>query len=123
TYTSSSHCARFTYTVTHTAPLSDPACEVAECNCSICSRNGYLFIYVHQQNVAFANCSKSDLNKYTFGPKHKIAHYFCGTCGVSCFTQSEDPEWYANYLAINVRTFRDVDLKSLTLKAFDGKSV
>jgi hypothetical protein len=50
-----------------------------------------------------------------------MAHYFCPTCGTSCFAKSADPEYYPDYLAVNVRTFEGVDLKALKLKHVDGK--
>lgn len=60
TYTGSCHCGAFVYTVKQSPPLTDPSCEVASCNCSICARNGYLHIYVHGDAVAFTKGEKSD---------------------------------------------------------------
>ncbi|KAF2187726.1 glutathione-dependent formaldehyde-activating enzyme [Zopfia rhizophila CBS 207.26] len=122
TYTASCHCGRFKYHVTHSPPLSDPEASVTNCNCSICSRNGYLLIYVPESFVQFEKGSHDELTKYTFGPKHKIAHYFCPSCGTSCFAQSTDPNFYGDMKVVNVRTFHDLDLKSLTLKEVDGKN-
>ena len=69
TYTGSCHCQHFKYTVTHSPPLSDPICEVTECNCSICTRNGYLLIYVEDSDIVvksggedeYKACSSSKL--------------------------------------------------------------
>jgi hypothetical protein len=33
-----------------------------------------------------------------------------------------DPEFYADYLAVNVRAFEGLELKGLHLKQVDGKS-
>ncbi|KAF2266079.1 glutathione-dependent formaldehyde-activating enzyme family protein, partial [Lojkania enalia] len=124
TYTGSCHCSRFRYTVTHSPPLSDPECTVTECNCSICAKNGYLLIYVDNSNIHFENGAFEELTKYTFGPNHKIAHYFCPSCGSSCFAQSTDTEGpYATMKAVNVRTFHGLDLKGLNLKEVDGKNL
>ena len=60
TYTGSCHCKRFQYTVTQSPPLSDPSCEVTECNCSICARNGYLFIYVKDDKISFQSGSEDE---------------------------------------------------------------
>jgi hypothetical protein len=137
--------------------LTDPSCEVTECNCSICSRNGYLLIYVKDSDVVFENGTEDDFKvcspsrsfhppfqeqiqtrvhqcipwpdpyphqqKYTFAPKHGAAHYFCPHCGTSCFIKPTDPNFLAGMKAVNVRTFAGVDLKSLTLKFADGKSI
>ncbi|OAG08739.1 uncharacterized protein CC84DRAFT_586051 [Paraphaeosphaeria sporulosa] len=119
-YTGSCHCGSFTYTVQQSPPLDHPSCEVKECNCSMCARNGYLFITPAEKNVKFTNGEKDEFKKYTFG-KHIFAHYFCGTCGVSCMAQSLDPNLWADIVAVNVRTLQDVDLKSLNVKLADGK--
>jgi hypothetical protein len=68
----SCHCGAFAYNVTASPPLDDAKAEVirkycaieshvgdsvtndvAECNCSICTRNGYLFTYTTNSNVEF----------------------------------------------------------------------
>jgi hypothetical protein len=61
TYTAACHCNKIKYTVTHSPPLTDSACEVVDCNCSICSRNGYLFIYIPDNQVVFANGALEDM--------------------------------------------------------------
>ncbi|KAF2679337.1 glutathione-dependent formaldehyde-activating protein [Lentithecium fluviatile CBS 122367] len=122
TYNGACHCNKIKYTVTQSPPLTDPTAEVIDCNCSICSRNGYLFIYVPDKDVTFEKGTLDDLRKYTFAPRHKIAHYFCPTCGTSCFSKSTDPEYYPDYLAVNVRAFEELDLKALKLKQVDGKN-
>ncbi|KAF2739350.1 hypothetical protein EJ04DRAFT_573328 [Polyplosphaeria fusca] len=122
TYHGSCHCGRFSYAVTYSPPLSDPDASVVECNCSICARNGYLLIYVDVSHINYEKGVFDELKKYTFA-NHEIAHYFCPTCGTSCFakaTATEGP--YANMQAVNVRTFQGLELKSLNLKEVDGKS-
>ena len=52
----------------------------------------------------------------------KFAHLFCSTCGTSCMSKSLDPNFYADFKAVNVRTFEGVDLKKLRVKEVDGKS-
>jgi hypothetical protein len=61
TDTASCHCQAFTYTITASPPLSSPSAEIMECNCSICTRNGYLFIYVPDAAVKF---TKGDLSEF-----------------------------------------------------------
>ncbi|ORY19433.1 glutathione-dependent formaldehyde-activating GFA [Clohesyomyces aquaticus] len=122
TYAGSCHCGGVSYKVTHSPPLSDPSATVSNCNCSICSRNGYLLIYVPDAQLSFEKGAWEDLTKYTFAPKHRIAHYFCPKCGTSCFAKSTTEEFYPDYTAVNVRTFQDVDFKSLNLKDVDGKN-
>ncbi|KAF2831033.1 hypothetical protein CC86DRAFT_133904 [Ophiobolus disseminans] len=122
-YHASCHCGSFTYDVTASPPLDDPSCTVTECNCSICARNGYLFIYALDANVQFTKGDISELRSYTFGPNPRVAHYFCGTCGASCVARSIDPDFFAGMTCVNVRMFEGVDIKTLKTKFADGKSL
>jgi hypothetical protein len=68
TYTASCHCNRFKYTVEVSPPLEDPACEVVNCNCSICERNGYLLIYVKDEAVNFEKGSVKEFSVRLYFP-------------------------------------------------------
>jgi hypothetical protein len=57
TYKASCHCGAFSYSVTASPPLNGPNATVLECNCSICTRNGYLFIYVPNDRIIFSQGS------------------------------------------------------------------
>lgn len=70
TYTGSCHCSRFTYTVTQSPPLEDPSSEVIDCNCSICSRNGYLFVYVPEKSFTFEAGNQEELTVRLLFPQH-----------------------------------------------------
>lgn len=61
TYNGSCHCGKVKYTVKQSPPLTDPSVEVGECNCSICLRNGYLFIYIPEKDVVFEKGTLDDL--------------------------------------------------------------
>ncbi|KAF1993803.1 hypothetical protein P154DRAFT_527489 [Amniculicola lignicola CBS 123094] len=121
TYPGSCHCGRVKYNAIISPPLTDPECSVMECNCSICARNGHLFVYLADDKVIFEKGSIEDLTKYTFGA-HKMGHFFCPVCGTNCFSRSVFPGFYDGMTAVNVRALHDVDLKKLTLKQADGKS-
>ncbi|OAL55804.1 hypothetical protein IQ07DRAFT_583249 [Pyrenochaeta sp. DS3sAY3a] len=121
TYNASCHCGAFTYKVTQSPPLNDPAAEVMECNCSICLRNGYLFIYVPDARVEFTNGSIEEFKAYSFASK-KMAHYFCAKCGASCMARSVDPGFFPGITCVNVRMLEGVDTKKLKLKFADGAS-
>jgi hypothetical protein len=68
TYRASCHCGTIAYRITH-KPLTDAACEVMRCNCSICVRNGYLFIYPKNEDVVFEKGSLEDLTVRLFSPR------------------------------------------------------
>ncbi|KAF2668055.1 hypothetical protein BT63DRAFT_308428 [Microthyrium microscopicum] len=118
TYTGSCHCNAVVYQITH-CKLEEN--EVVTCNCSICTRNGYLFIYAPPEDFEFVTGSDNILTKYKF---HKMnsAHYFCPRCGTSIFAVSEAAEFFPGYRGVNVRTLHDVDISKLNLVHLDGKS-
>lgn len=70
TYKASCHCGAFAYNVT-TASLADASTEVTHCNCSICARNGYLLIYVPNEQVVFEKGSIENLK--VLWPRRHIA--------------------------------------------------
>jgi hypothetical protein len=60
TYKASCHCGAFAYDVT-TPSLNSESTEVVRCNCSICTRNGYLLIYVPNDQIVFTKGNIEDL--------------------------------------------------------------
>jgi hypothetical protein len=75
----SCHCGTIQYTITFSPPLS--AQKVGSCNCTICTKNGYLFLYPRRQDVTVHKGEES-LKSYQFGKK-QLLHRFCGECGSS----------------------------------------
>jgi hypothetical protein len=61
------------------------------------------------------------LTDYQFNKKI-IHHLFCRTCGIGSFARGTGPDG-AEMIAINVRCLDGVDLDSLTVTPFDGKSL
>src|SRR5882762_7502654 len=94
-YSGNCHCGTVKYTV-RTPSLSDS--KVISCNCSICRRNGYLFIYPKRRDVNF-HTGFDHLVSYFFGDK-RGAHKFCPTCGSSVLLDING----IDELAINVST-------------------
>jgi hypothetical protein len=93
--------------------------QAMECNCSHCSRKGYLLWFVPR--AQFALLSGADaLTAYTFN-KHRIAHQFCAKCGCAPFAFGKDPSG-AEMAAINVRCLEKVELSSLKRVPVDGRS-
>ena len=111
-YEGSCHCGAVRYDVK--ADLS----QVMECNCSICSRKGYLLTFVKPEQFSLKS-GESSLTDYQFNKK-SIHHLFCSTCGIESFSRGTGPDGKTMF-AINVRCLAAVDLPSLTVKHFDGK--
>ena len=97
TYSGNCHCGAVRYNV-NTESLDTQ--QVARCNCSICTRNGYLLIYVLYQDFTFREgYGEEHLKTYQFGSK-RATHKFCDTCGSSVFV---DFTWDGQHkLALNV---------------------
>lgn len=93
--------------------------EVMECNCSHCSRKGFLLKFVPASQFKLLS-GEDNLTEYRFNKKH-IAHLFCKTCGVQSFARGKDQEGNET-IALNVRCIPDLDKNSLKVNEFDGKS-
>jgi hypothetical protein len=89
TYTALCHCGTVQYTVTLDQPLAQQ--KVVECNCSICSRNGYLTAMLRRDQLVLKSGEEA-LRSYTFGPKRNT-HKFCGRCGSAVFYELLKLDW------------------------------
>ncbi|MGZ5226692.1 MAG: GFA family protein [Burkholderiales bacterium] len=93
--------------------------EAMACNCSICSRKGSLLWFVPREKLRLT--SQEDVGTYIFN-KHVIKHHFCQTCGIHPYAEAPDPKG-KSMAAINIRCLDDVDLASVPVKNFDGRSM
>jgi hypothetical protein len=113
-YQGSCHCGKATYDV------DGEIGQVIECNCSICTKKGYLLWFVPQTSLHM-HSPIEDLSTYLFN-KHHIAHTFCPACGAAPFGMGTDRK--GNLIAaINVRCLEGVDLAQLKRVAYDGRSI
>jgi hypothetical protein len=92
--------------------------QVIECNCSNCSRKGYLLTIVPRAALNIVR-GEDDLSTYTFNT-HTIRHRFCSTCGSATFGEGMMPTGEA-MAAINVRCLESVDRSQLTITSIDGR--
>jgi len=114
TYMGSCHCGKVRYEVT-TALES-----LMQCNCSICSRAGYLMSFVPAGSFKLLS-GEGALTDYLFN-KHNIHHLFCATCGIRSFGWGTGRDGAKMYM-INVRCLEGVDHESLEVKKVDGRSL
>jgi hypothetical protein len=114
-YTGSCHCGAVRYHAT--ADLSTP---VIACNCSICSRAGWLLTFVPASDFTLER-GDDHLTDYQFAAHH-VHHVFCKVCGVRAFSHGPNPKTGSDTYAVNVRCLDDVDPTSLTVTNFDGRS-
>src|SRR5688500_18021173 len=94
--------------------------EVLACNCSICSRKGSLLWFVARNQFRLLTPVEA-MSTYTFN-KHVIKHHFCPKCGIHPFAEARDPSGN-EMAAINARCLEDIDLSSLKVAHYDGRSV
>ena len=113
-YNGSCHCGKTTYDV------EGEIDQVIECNCSICSKKGYLLWFVPRASLRLLT-PEGDAAEYLFN-KHHIHHRFCPTCGIHPYAEGTDPKGNA-MAAINVRCLEGVDLSKLQVKPFDGRAL
>jgi hypothetical protein len=105
------HCGRVRFKVT--ADLD----RVTYCNCSICSKKGFLHLIVPPEQFELLS-GQDDLTTYQFNTG-TAKHTFCKTCGIHPFyVPRSDP----NKIDVNARCIDDVDLDTLLLNFFDGKN-
>jgi hypothetical protein len=110
TYEGGCHCGRVRFRVT--ADLDG----VTECNCSICSRKGYLHLIVPPERFELLS-GREDLSTYRFNTG-VAQHHFCRHCGVhSFYVPRSDPD----KIDVNVRCLDGVDPAELSVTRFDGR--
>jgi hypothetical protein len=114
TYTGSCHCGNVRYEVT-TALGS-----LMQCNCSICSRAGYLMSFVPAEQFKFLS-GEDAVTDYLFN-KHRIHHPFCATCGIRSYGWGTGKDG-AKMFMINVRCLEGVEHDALEIKQVDGRSL
>ena len=111
----SCHCGRIAF------ELQGEITEVLDCNCSLCRRRGGLLWFGPREALALAT-PESDMGTYTFN-RHHLRHHFCATCGISPFSEGENPKTGEKTIAVNVRCLPDLDLKSLKINEYDGAGI
>jgi hypothetical protein len=112
-YKGSCHCGQMSFEVEGDFE------KAAECNCSHCSRKGYLLWFVPRTQLKL-NFKEAILSTYTFN-KHAIKHHFCPTCGCAPFGLGAMPDG-TETAAVNVRCLEGIDINSINREFVDGRS-
>ena len=111
TYEGGCHCGRVRFRVT--ADLT----RVTECNCSICTKKGFLHLIVAPEAFELLS-GKEALTTYRFNTG-TAQHTFCATCGIHPFyVPRSDPD----KIDVNVRCLDGVDLAAIKTHLFDGRN-
>ncbi|EHK23573.1 uncharacterized protein TRIVIDRAFT_17139, partial [Trichoderma virens Gv29-8] len=113
TYRGNCHCGSFVF------ETKVPEIKSAlDCNCSICSKKGYLWIFPGEGNVNIVKGSVEELTAYEFGPK-KLKHLFCPTCATAV-AGARVTEQGGLQLAVNAHTFQGLNTWDLEKSSYDG---
>jgi hypothetical protein len=113
TYGGSCHCGAVRFEVD--ADLGTEA--VIACNCSICTKKGFLHLIVEPARFRLL-CGEGALAEYRFHTKVAV-HRFCRTCGIHPFYT---PRSHPEDIDVNVRCLDEVDLDALQIEVFDGRN-
>jgi len=105
------HCGRVRFEVRAPAVL-----EVSECNCSICSKSGYLHLIVRGEHFKLLS-GQDALSTYTFNTG-TARHLFCSVCGIKSFYV---PRSHPDGFSVNARCLDAGTVRELTVRAFDGQ--
>ena len=90
----SCHCGRISFEV------EGDLAQAMECNCSHCSRKGYLLWFVPREKLRL-DTPEAGMGTYTFN-KHVIQHHFCPSCGCAPFGFGKGPTGAATAAALTV---------------------
>ncbi|TWG90655.1 hypothetical protein L598_006700000120 [Mesorhizobium sp. J18] len=112
-HTGSCHCGQIKFEVEGTFE------EVNECNCSHCSRKGYLLWFVPRGRLSLKT-PESAMSTYRFN-KHVIDHHFCPNCGCAPFGFGKAPDG-AEMAAVNIRCIEGIELSGVKRIPVDGRS-
>lgn len=111
THTGGCHCGRVRFEVNAPAKL-----EILECDCSICSKSGYLHLIVPDDSFKLLQGAES-LTLYTFNTR-AAKHFFCAVCGVKSFYK---PRSHPDGISVNARCLDEGSVASMSITPFNGR--
>ena len=111
-HTGGCHCGRVRFEIQ--APMH---IEVSDCDCSICSRTGYLHLIVPKSRFKLLS-GEDALTTYQFNTK-TAKHLFCSHCGIKSFyVPRSHPDGYS----VNARCLDEGTVTGMTVKKTDGRN-
>ena len=111
THSGGCHCGQVRFEVVAPARL-----EVSECNCSICSKAGFLHLIVPADRFKLL-AGADALKTYTFNTQ-TARHLFCSTCGIKSFYV---PRSHPDGFSVNARCIDSDTVLELRVTPFDGR--
>lgn len=112
THTGGCHCGRVRFEVEAPARM-----EVSECNCTMCSRTGFLHLIVPASRFRLTR-GADVLTTYTFNTG-TAKHLFCSVCGIKSFyVPRSHPDGYS----VNARCLDEGTVEGMTIHPIDGRN-
>ncbi len=105
------HCGRVRFEV-----LAPARIQVADCNCSICTKFGYLHLIVPAERFKLIS-GRDSLTTYTFNTG-TAQHHFCSVCGVKSFYV---PRSHPDGFSVNARCLDAGTIESMSVAPFNGR--
>ncbi len=87
-----------------------------DCNCSICSRKGFLHLIVPSEDFELLS-GEDALVTYSFNTM-VAKHRFCRVCGIHSFYT---PRSHPDQIDVNVRCLDDTPIDRFEVESFDGR--
>jgi hypothetical protein len=110
-HTGGCHCGRVRFEVSAPARIA-----VSDCNCSICSKFGYLHLIVPADHFKLQS-GREALTTYRFNTG-VAQHLFCSHCGVKSFYI---PRSHPDGVSVNARCIDGGTIEAMTITPFDGR--
>lgn len=89
---------------------------VGECNCSMCSKSGYLHLIVPKSRFRLLQ-GEAFITTYTFNT-HTARHFFCSVCGVKSFyIPRSHPDGYS----VNARCLDAGTVEAMIIEPINGR--
>ena len=93
-----------------------PEVELIDCNCSMCSKTGYLHLIVPKKDFKLVRGEKV-ISTYQFNTG-AAKHMFCSVCGIKSFYV---PRSHPGGYSVNFRCLAEEEFTSVFTTEFDGQ--
>jgi hypothetical protein len=97
--------------------LAPARIRVSECNCSICSKSGYLHLVVPADQFTLIS-GREVLTSYSFNTR-VAKHLFCSVCGIKSFYV---PRSHPDGFSVNARCLDPGTVEDMVVVQTDGRN-
>jgi hypothetical protein len=111
-HTGGCHCGTVRFEVQAPAHI-----EVSDCNCSMCSKAGYLHLIVPRSRFRLRS-GEDALTSYQFNTR-TAKHLFCCVCGIKSFYV---PRSHPDGFSVNARCLDAGTVTGMSVKPVDGRN-